>query len=83
MSPEKGEIVARSARTGEPPGRSVEDIPGYWHRYCIKRVIGGIETGRAVSQVGIRLHPRLLHLVVSEEAVKEMETDGSHCKKGI
>jgi hypothetical protein len=75
-------MFAQSARTGEPLWRSIEDIPGYWHRYCIKRVIGGIETGRAVSQVGIRLHPRLL-LVVSEEAVKEMETDGSHCKKGI
>lgn len=34
-------------------------------------------------QVGIHLSPRLPHLVESEEAVKEMETDGSHYKKGI
>jgi hypothetical protein len=42
-----------------------------------------METALPVSQVGIRLHPRLPHLVASEEAVKEMETDGSHCEKGI
>jgi hypothetical protein len=34
-------------------------------------------------QVGIRLGPRLPHLVESVEAVKETETDGSHYKKGI
>lgn len=80
---ESGERSARSARTHAPRWQTVEEVSEDWYRYCIERMIGGIETGVPVSQVRIRLHPRLLHLVASEEAVKEMETDGSHSEKGI
>lgn len=89
INPQSCEIFSTRAgvllhqRAPAPGEEGIQGIPGDWHRYCIERVIGGIETASAVSQVGIRLYPRLPHLVASEEAVKEMETDGSHCEKGI
>src|SRR5579875_1177440 len=82
-----------SSRSRSVPRRKTVD----WHSYCIDEVIGGIKPERSsgfqVSLFRFREigkgtgwnmpEPRLPHLVESVEEVKEMKTDGSHCKKGI
>lgn len=85
-----GSVFTRKEIPGWPVKRPERmDLPGRtgtvdWHGYCTVHVIRGDRSERTSDfQVGIRLSPRLPHLVASEEAVKEMETDGSHYQKGI
>ncbi len=77
-------IVDRPGKKSSDHRFLTQALPVHWHSYCTEHVIRG-ERRTKISgcQVGMCLSPRLPHLVASEEAVKEMETDGSHCKKGI
>jgi hypothetical protein len=73
-------LAVRPRRLEQLSGSEPED----WHNYCMEYVIRGDEPEKfAGFQVGIGLSPRLPHLVERDEAEKELETDGSHCKKGI
>ncbi len=84
VSLEKRDMLGQPARRREAMRRIVRDKPGDWHKYCI--VVsdrGDRDRPFRFTRLGFACIPGYHTLVASEEAVKEMEIDGSHCEKGI